>query len=166
MHTLYELNIKVVKMNPKLQQLVQHISFLHYDMNAQLTKAQQQLFVDNLPLKQTMVLDYIHQHKACTMGELADFMETSASAVSQIIGRLEKERYVQRQINPKNRREIMVLLDLAGERYFAREQEINTLIINKIYSKMPIEDLEKLNEILTQLHQIVEETNLHDLEQN
>jgi len=149
-------------MNKKIKQIVDDINQYSYEMNAKLVKAQEALFEDDLSTKQTMVLDFVHKHEKCMMGDIAHYMESSPSAVSQIVTRLEKENYLKRDINPNNRREVVVMMAERGVAYYRREEQINELIIEKIYSKMPIEDLEQLRSLIQRLHQIVEEEITND----
>lgn len=147
-----------------IKQIVDDINQYTYEMNVKLAKAQEALFKDDLSMKQTMVIDFVHKYKKCTMGEIAHFMEISPSAVSQIVARLEKENYLKRDINPNNRREVVVMLADNGEAYYHRDEQINELIIDKIYSKMPVEDLKQLRCLIQRLNQIVEEEISNGLE--
>ena len=133
-------------------------------MNVKLAKAQEALFTDDLSMKQSMVLDFVQKHEKCTMGEIAHYMEITPSAISQIVTRLEKENYLKRDINPNNRREVVVMLDEFGHAYYQRDEQINELIIKKIYSKMPVEDLEQLRNLIQRLYQITEEEISNGLE--
>jgi len=149
-------------MSKKIKQIVNDINQYSYEMNAKLVKAQEDLFEDDLSTKQTMVLDFVHKNEKCMMGDIAQYMEISPSAVSQIVTRLEKENYLKRDINPNNRREVVVMMAERGKAYYHREEQINELIIEKIYSKMPVEDLEQLRSLILRLHQIVEEVMTND----
>jgi len=149
-------------MSKKIKQIVNDINQYSYEMNAKLVKAQEDLFEDDLSTKQTMVLDFVYKNEKCMMGDIAQYMEISPSAVSQIVTRLEKENYLKRDINPNNRREVVVMMAERGKAYYHREEQINELIIEKIYSKMPVEDLEQLRSLILRLHQIVEEVMTND----
>lgn len=151
-------------MNEKIKQIVGDIHHYTYEMNVKLAKAQEALFTDDLSMKQSMVLDFVQKHEKCTMGEIAHYMEITPSAISQIVTRLEKENYLKRDINPKNRREVVVMLDEFGHAYYQRDEQINELIIKKIYSKMPVEDLEQLRNLIQRLYQITEEEISNGLE--
>ncbi|AVK84656.1 MarR family transcriptional regulator [Lysinibacillus sp. B2A1] len=151
-------------MNKKIKQIVGDIHHYTYEMNVKLAKAQEALFTDDLSMKQTMVLDFVQKHEKCTMGEIAHYMEITPSAISQIVTRLEKENYLKRDINPNNRREVVVMLDEFGHAYYQRDEQINELIIKKIYSKMPVEDLEQLRNLIQRLYQITEEEISNGLE--
>ncbi len=151
-------------MTEKIKQIVDDINQYTYEMNVKLAKAQEALFTDDLSMKQTLVIDFVHKHKKCTMGAIAHYMEISPSAVSQIVSRLEKENYLKRDINPNNRREVVVMLAENGDAYYHRDEQINELIIEKIYSKMPVEDLEQLRSLIQRLNRIVEEEISNGLE--
>ncbi len=151
-------------MNKKIKQIVGDIHHYTYEMNVKLAKAQEALFTDDLSMKQSMVLNFVQKHEKCTMGEIAHYMEITPSAISQIVTRLEKENYLKRDINPNNRREVVVMLDEFGHAYYQRDEQINELIIKKIYSKMPVEDLEQLRNLIQRLYQITEEEISNGLE--
>lgn len=154
-------------MKEVLERLVEEINRYSYDMNAQLMRVQEALFEDDLSPKQTVILDFVHTHQPCIISEIVIHVGSSPSAVSQIVTRLERDNYLKRNINPHNRREIVVSLAEKGEVYYERESQINQLIIEKIYSKMSLEDLMQLHTLIKKLHTIVEEELEHgQLESN
>lgn len=68
----------------------------------------------------------------CMMGDIAHYIESSPSAVSQILTRLENGKYLKCYINVNNR----------------REEQIDKLIIGKFNNKIPGEDLEQLRSLI------------------
>ena len=46
-----------------------------------------------------------------TIGQMANYMNITSSAVGQLICKLEEQSYIFRSINSENRREIIVQLD-------------------------------------------------------
>ncbi|WP_368483757.1 MarR family transcriptional regulator [Lysinibacillus sp. AC-3] len=66
--------------------------------------------------------------------ELAKLMGTSASAVSQLVNRLEQESFIKRTMSKKDRREVIIELDERGYLYFQKQEEIELTIIYKYYS--------------------------------
>ncbi|OXS68646.1 hypothetical protein B1B04_20345 [Lysinibacillus sp. KCTC 33748] len=61
-------------------------------------------------------------------------MGTSASAVSQLVNRLEQESFIKRTMSKKDRREVIIELDERGYLYFQKQEEIELTIIYKYYS--------------------------------
>ncbi|WP_291559535.1 MarR family winged helix-turn-helix transcriptional regulator [Clostridium sp. UBA2485] len=92
-----------------------------------------------------------------SISQLAELMNVTSSAVSQIVSKLEKEKYLLRTINPSNRREIIVQLDERGHNYYSKEEEINKEIVNHFYSRLKTEEVIQLRNILVELNHVVEE---------
>jgi len=86
-----------------------------------------------------------------------DALLEEKSAVSQLLGKLEKGGYTKRTINPQNRREIFVELDKRGVEFIAKQRQIEQSIIARFYTKMSLEDLLAFHDITTRFKQIVEE---------
>lgn len=142
-------------MNQKLIQIVKEINQLEYETNLMLTEEFDSLLDDNLTAKQAGFLDLIRRKGALQTYELSKLMGTSASAVSQLVNRLEQDGYIKRTINQKDRREILVELDERGHSYFRKQEEIELNIIQKYYSKLEMDELIKLKETFLKLKQIV-----------
>ncbi|MCM3693329.1 MarR family winged helix-turn-helix transcriptional regulator [Neobacillus niacini] len=109
-----------------------------------------------LSTKQQVVLELLRV-KNRTVNEIAHFLSISASAASQLISKLEKQDYVKREINPDNRREIIVQLGEKGHYYNQMVDKNQLFIIEKYYAKLPKEDLEKLLDIHEKLYHIAVE---------
>lgn len=139
----------------KIYQMVQDINATVYSMNSYFIKVHQELVTDDLSPKQMILLDFVMENSNVTIGQLAQYMNITSSAVGQLVSKLEEQNYVSRQINPENRREIFVQLDVAGVKYFEKEEEIKRLIVSKYYSKLEINELESLKFILEKLNGIV-----------
>lgn len=139
----------------KVYQLVQKINDAVYSMDSHFIKVHQDLVTDDLSVKQMILLDMIKKSSNVTIGQLAQYMNITSSAVGQLVSKLEEQNYVSRKINPENRREIFVQLDVAGIKYFEKEEEIKRYIISKYYSKLDISELEQLKYILEKLNGIV-----------
>jgi DNA-binding MarR family transcriptional regulator len=142
-------------MNQKLIQIVKEINQLEYETNLLLTEEFDSLLDDHITTKQAVFLNLIHDKGALQTYELSKLMGTSASAVSQLVNRLEQDGYIKRTINQKDRREILVELDERGHSYFRKQEEIEFNIIQKYYSKLEMEELIQLKEIFLKLKRIV-----------
>ena len=141
----------------ELFRLVTEINEITYSMNARLMKERQSLFNEDLSSKQMIIMDLVKKESQLSISQLADAMNVTSSAVSQIVSKLEKEKYLLRTINPDNRREIIVQLDERGHQYYSKEEDINREIVNRFYSRMKMEDMIQLRDILAKLNLIVEE---------
>lgn len=141
----------------ELFHLVTEINEITYSMNARLIKERQSLFNEDLSSKQMIIMDLVKKESQLSISQLAEAMNVTSSAVSQIVSKLEKEKYLLRTINLDNRREIIVQLDERGHQYYSKEEEINREIVNRFYSRMKMEDMVQLRDILVKLNSIVEE---------
>lgn len=143
------------KVEKELIQLVKELNQVEYETNVMLTEEFSTLLDETLTTKQALFLSLLQTHGPLQTFELAKLMGTSASAVSQLVGRLEQESFIKRTVNQKDRREIIIELDTRGFDYFQKQEEIELAIINKYYSQLSKEDLLQLKEIYTKLHAIV-----------
>lgn len=143
-------------MDERLYQTVKEINEAEYTANLLLLQEYNELLQADLTSKQAVVLEHIHKHKRLTVKELADLMLITSSAVSQLISKLDKEGYLKREINPNNRREILVELDQAGWDYFERQRKVEKSIAERFYSKLDPEELSALRKITFKLLKIIE----------
>ena len=141
----------------ELFNLVTEINELTYSMDARLIKERQSLFNEDLSTKQVILMDLVKKESRLSINQLAELMNVTSSAVSQIVSKLEREKYLLRTINPNNRREIIVQLDERGHHYYSKEEEINKEIVNRFYSRMKMEEVIQLRDILAKLNHVVEE---------
>lgn len=107
-----------------------------------------------LTQKQVMLLDLL-KHRSLTVNEIAEAFSITASAASQLIKKLEKKKYVRRDINEENRREIIVSLGEAGKDYIQKIDEVEFHLVRKYYSQLDREDLIKLKEITEKLYEVI-----------
>ncbi|WP_066051990.1 MarR family winged helix-turn-helix transcriptional regulator [Robertmurraya korlensis] len=110
---------------------------------------------NELSQKQSLVLSILDKKQRITMNEVADIINGTPSAASQFIQKLEKKKYVKREVNKDNRREVFVLLDEKGEVFFNEMTAIDERVLEKYFLQLPEEDIIKYHEILKKLHQIV-----------
>lgn len=144
-------------MNQSLHQYVKEINEAEYSCNMMLLQEYHDLLKEDLTSKQAVVLEYVKKHQRLTIKEIADMMMITSSAASQLVSKLDKEGYVKREINPNNRREIIVELDRAGIEYFTRQEEVEKSITGRFYSKLKIEEVIALRDIMKKLKKIIEE---------
>ncbi|MBP1990276.1 MarR family winged helix-turn-helix transcriptional regulator [Paenibacillus eucommiae] len=97
----------------------------------------------NLTSKQGLLLEEIKDSPK-TVKEIAESFSTTPSAASQLISKMEKENYVKREINLKNRREIIVSLAEKGLQYHKKMSEADMALMEKYYLRLEKKDLEQL----------------------
>jgi MarR family transcriptional regulator, organic hydroperoxide resistance regulator len=115
----------------------------------------------DLSTKQQVILELLRVQTR-TVNEIAQFLSITASAASQLISKLEKQGYIKREINPNNRREIIVHLGEKGLYYNQMIEKNQLYIIEKYYAKLAQDDLEKLLDIHEKLYNIAVKTQQQD----
>lgn len=105
--------------------------------------------------KQMNLIQFVIKNNFVTMNDIALFLDATPSAASQAVRKLENDRYLKREINLSNRREIHVCLgDRGGE--LKEELEFADLnIIEKYYMKLTPVEIETYCEIIEKMHSIV-----------
>lgn len=144
------------KASPDLIRVVKDMNEADYAINIMLVQAYESLFNSDITAKQTILLEFVRKHGQLTVSELAERMKVTSSAVSQIISKLERAKYVRRKINPLNRREILVRLDERGIEHFAKEEQMELSIIERFYSQLDYEEVVTMKNIVLKLKAIVE----------
>lgn len=147
-------------MNDELIRLVKEINQLEYECNVMLTQEYEALLDENITNKQIILLGYLHEHGRLNTSELSKMMGITPSAVSQMLGKLEKDGYIKRSINLSNRKEIIVELDDRGHHYINKSSQVEMSIIERYYSKLDMEDIGALLRITRKLKSIIEEERL------
>lgn len=72
---------------------------------------------------QYLTLENIRQYKCCTINDIAAKMNLAQSTASQLIDRLVKARLIMREINPENRRSMIIQLTSEGEKVLKRQED-------------------------------------------
>jgi len=142
-------------MDKELVHLIKEINQVDCETNLMLTEEFSSLLDETLTTKQAVFLSFLQTKGPLQTYELAKLMGTSASAVSQLVNRLEQESYIKRTMSKKDRREVIIELDERGHLYFQKQEEIELAIIYKYYTKLHREDLLQLKDILSKLHSII-----------
>lgn len=131
-------------------ELVEKINSLQTQLNIQLASKYEKHIDNQLTAKQVLVLELIRSGVNSTKA-LADNLNVSTSAISQLLNKLEANAYITRAIDQENRRKIKLQLAEKSEKYFDElillEKEMN----EKLYGMLPIKDLEHLARILEKL---------------
>ncbi|SCV19998.1 Uncharacterized protein BCRIVMBC845_02496 [Bacillus cereus] len=138
-----------------LYEQVKRINEAEYTINRLIYKHYKQYLNSGITTQQAVVLDIVYLAKRITVGEIALEMNISSSAVSQLIAKLEKNKYIKREINLQNRREIYITLDENGLEYFSKQDYVEQQIADKIYSKLSSEELDEFERIVDKLRGIV-----------
>ncbi|MDF2663582.1 MAG: transcriptional regulator [Paenibacillus sp.] len=142
--------------NEELIACVKEMNEANYEINTLLLQEYRSLLDDEITTRQAIILEWVHKRGKLTVSEIAELMQVSSSAVSQIIGKLEKGGYVKREINLQNRREIFVLSGERGDAYFAKHEQVERSIVERFYTKLDFEEAVLLKNVMLKLKGIVE----------
>lgn len=137
-----------------LYKQVKRINEAEYTINRLIYKQYKQYLNSGITTQQAVVLDIVYLAKRITVGEIAMEMNISSSAVSQLIAKLEKNKFIKREINLQNRREVFITLDENGLEYFSKQDYVERQIADKIYSKLSSNELDELERIVEKLKSI------------
>lgn len=105
--------------------------------------------------KQFIILKSVYEMQPVNVQTIAKKYHLSMSSVSQLITKLEKENYLHRELNPENRREILLTLGPKGQEYFNEYERIDQLIIEQYYSRLSLQETQLLREIANKLYEVV-----------
>jgi DNA-binding MarR family transcriptional regulator len=89
---------------------------------------------------QAQVLHYIEQHPGCYMGEVAKALDVSVSAMTQVVDRLERRKYVIRGTDPSDRRIYTLELTLSGQDQVSALRVLQTQSLEGILGRMTARD--------------------------
>ena len=134
---------------------IQEINLLQNQLNVYLATKYQKRLDNQLTAKQVLLLELISSNVSSTK-EIAQQLDISTSAVSQLLNKLEEKGYITRTVNPKNRREIVLKLSEKGEAFFQEQEAFGKEVDELLYGKLPEEDLQQLANILRKLNMIVQ----------
>ncbi|MBB4826807.1 DNA-binding MarR family transcriptional regulator [Sporosarcina luteola] len=143
-------------MEKDLIQTVKDLDRTIYEINLVLMQKYESQIEFEITAKQAFLLEILYKHNTLTVSEIANLMKVSSSAVSQIISKLDKKNYIRREINPNNRREIIVLLGEEGVKYFETRDRIDQTIIEKYYAQLDFEEVVNVKNTYLKLKAIIE----------
>ncbi|MGM7681287.1 MarR family winged helix-turn-helix transcriptional regulator [Cytobacillus sp. Hm23] len=109
----------------------------------------------DLTPKQSVLINIVQTFNNITVKDLAEKMNISTSGVSQLLSKLEQDKYIKREINVDNRREVHINLDTKGLELYQASKEIDNKIIEKYFSKLDETEAEQFYAIVKKLHGIV-----------
>jgi DNA-binding MarR family transcriptional regulator len=116
----------------------------------------------NVPIytAEIRVVSKIGEHPGIHIGGLAELLEISKAAVSEMLMKLEKKRLVVKKIDPQNLSRLQVYLTKRGESAHKNHMEYHRHLnetIRQILANVPEEKIQFLEDFLSSLHEKVEE---------
>jgi DNA-binding MarR family transcriptional regulator len=97
---------------------------------------------DGVPIDQFHILFALDGLKECSMVKLAEVLSMDKSKVSRAISKLVKAGFVNREINPENRRYSILTLTSHGQKIVQDINEQNNLLFENILSRLPQDNKE------------------------
>ncbi|TVP83256.1 MAG: MarR family transcriptional regulator [Alkalicoccus sp.] len=106
---------------------------------------------------QQLVLYLIGTKKVCRVKELASCMNVSASAVSQMMAKLDQLKLVERCVDEENRRNTVLRLLPEGEKLLGKMEEQRHTIMDRYLSDLSEKDLKVVHDVFSNLQRQAEE---------
>ena len=137
---------------------IHQINILQNNFNILVAKKFEKKLDNQLTAKQVLLLELIKEGVTSTK-DIADKLNVSTSAVSQILNKLEDRGYIERKYNPQNRREIILYLADKAHQYFKELAVLKKQFNKEIYGRLSTHDLKQLKDILEKLQIIATDSN-------
>ena len=109
------------------------------------------------PLGQIKAMLYLYRRGCCTVGEIASNVGVSMPAASELIDRLVDDGYLEREINPADRRQVLVRLTSEAQAYGAEIHALRRAQIRATLDRLPPEQQEGFVQGLTVLAEVLGE---------
>ncbi|ADH99000.1 MarR family winged helix-turn-helix transcriptional regulator [Salisediminibacterium selenitireducens] len=110
-----------------------------------------------LTSNQQLLLYLVTEKEVKQVKHLAAAMNISASAVSQMITKLEAQDIIIREIDPDNRRNTVLKTGEKGKQMMKEMEIKRTAIVAKYLKRLKTDDLEQLDAIMKRLYAIIQQ---------
>lgn len=114
-----------------------------------------ELYKDNITLPQFLILGFLEKEGQLKMTTLAQFMQVTTAAMTGIVDRLVRGRYVLRAYDPKDRRIIKVGLTAKGSNLLKNINTQRRKMVIGIFGKISQADRSDYLRILMQIKEIL-----------
>ncbi|WP_077299787.1 MarR family winged helix-turn-helix transcriptional regulator [Virgibacillus pantothenticus] len=115
------------------------------------TKEVEKLESFHLTPQQEIVMFYIIRNEPVIAKDIANHLDISKSAVSQVISKLEEMRLIYRRENSINRRETLIYLGDRGQEFQKLLKNIDDILVEKYYSKVTLTELKNVLDTLNKI---------------
>jgi DNA-binding MarR family transcriptional regulator len=113
-----------------------------------LTEFFKYLKISNLSMLQAYVLTYVYYNGPSKISDLCDHMMVSAAAASQMVDRLEKQKWVKRIASAEDRRVRNVVLSGTGEKFVRQSIVARQSWLQELPPQLTVEQQEQVTESL------------------
>ncbi len=93
----------------------------------------------------------------CTLKKFATTIRASVAAASALIDRMVRDGLVRREINPQNRREVLLTVSPELEAHVSHVRAEMTLWFEKLAGKMGMDSFEQWHDIMVSLNKVLQE---------
>lgn len=116
-----------------------------------LQQSQRSLEEHQATVLQFSVLSYIKEHSLVQMGKLADDLRMSISSATQLVERLAKMNYIERTIDPEDRRIVKIALTEEGKKHYVSIRKDILSEMERVFANIPEKDRKELLRITDEL---------------
>ncbi|RSL34822.1 MarR family transcriptional regulator [Salibacterium salarium] len=99
-------------------------------------------FYEYIPEKYCWVLTLVSKYQPLYVKQLADLMRISASSASQLLSKMEKEKYIVREMDKGQKRQIIIKVGDQGEAVLEKIEETRKNISFNYLMKLSYKELE------------------------
>jgi len=111
----------------------------------------------DLSMPQLKALMVLHYRGAVRVGEVAHMLGMSPNATTTVLDRLEGEDLVRRQLDPSDRRAVLVDLTESGTNWITRLLSANARDFGEVLDQLSVSDLQALHQGMTALGRVLDE---------
>lgn len=107
----------------------------------------------NITVEESIILNIIHEKSNQIMQNIAFETGKNKSVVMRMIDSLENKGLVQREVNPKDRRENLLVLTPLGELIFKKQHKLEMDLANDLLDGIPDEDILTFYQVVEKIEQ-------------
>lgn len=101
----------------------------------------------NMPASQAELLLIVHQEGRPTLKELANLMQITPGAITQLVEYLERMDYVKRETSRVDRRVTQVMITAEGERKISAVKQQKGNLFKHVYKELTVDELRTMNTV-------------------
>src|SRR5699024_4780668 len=110
----------------------------------------------DIPEKYRIVLLMLNKYETLYVKDLAELLHLSSSSVSQLLSKMEKEKYIKRELDPEQRRQTFVTIGTEGAKILHQMEKTRNDIASAYLMQLSEEELKTFRDISLKLKQTVE----------
>lgn len=116
-----------------------------------------ELDAEGVTIPMWRVIGTLWRHKTCSMGELSDASAVALTALSRLVGKMERDGIVGRKRSPKDARVVMVTLTPRGRAIAKRLIPPSLAMEKRVFSHLSAAETRALRTSLTSVHDALRE---------